>query len=43
MALKDTNDFFSHSNRYKLPKLGFKWPEGWLKVPKVDINGLNEV
>jgi hypothetical protein len=41
MALKDTNEFLTHSNRYKLPKLGLKIPGGCLKVTKIDRNGLN--
>jgi hypothetical protein len=41
MALKDTNEFYSHSNRYKLPKLGLKLPEGYFKVTKIDRNDLN--
>jgi hypothetical protein len=34
MALNDTNDFFSHSNRYKLPKKGLEMSQRVVKSAK---------
>ena len=31
----------SVKNKYKWTKLGYIWPEGWLKVSKIDRNEQN--